>query len=36
MIAKNILSESGVDIISASNLKDAAEKVVQVALKENI
>ena len=33
-IAKKILSNSNVDIIPAENLKDAAEKVVHIALKE--
>ena len=35
-VAKNILSNSNVDIISANDLKDAAVKVVNVAVKENI
>ena len=33
-IAKNILDNSNVEVISALDLKDAAEKVVKVALKE--
>ena len=33
-IAKEILENSGVKIISASNLKDAAEKAVSIVLKE--
>ena len=35
-IAKNILLNSNVDIISANDLKDAAVKVVNVAIKENV
>ena len=35
-IAKKILSDSNVDILPADDLKDAAEKVVSVALKENV
>ena len=34
-IAKKILSKSNVDIVPANDLKDAAEKVVNVVLKEN-
>jgi succinyl-CoA synthetase beta subunit len=34
-IAKDILSNSDVNVISANDLKDAASKVVNVALKEN-
>jgi len=34
--AKKILSDSNVDILPADDLKDAAEKVVNVALKENV
>ena len=35
-IAKDILSNSNVDVIPANDLKDAATKVVNVALKENV
>ncbi len=34
-IAKDILSKSNVEILPANNLKDAADKVVNAALKEN-